>query len=82
MEAEGQWGSPFGLRSALPRGTAGAKPGSQGRSPAPPLARRGQFVQELDVAANGAVQALDLRVFRLDQVVFVGRVRAIAAQKC
>jgi len=24
-----QWGSPFGLRSALPRGTAGPKPGSQ-----------------------------------------------------
>jgi tetratricopeptide (TPR) repeat protein len=26
-----QWGSPFGLRAALPRGTAGPKPGSQGR---------------------------------------------------
>lgn len=41
------------------------------------LTRR-EFVQELDMRAHGAVEALDLRVFRFNQVVFIRRVRAIA----
>jgi hypothetical protein len=42
------------------------------------LFRESQLVQVIDEGAHGAVHALKLRVFRLDDVVFVRSVRSAA----
>src|SRR6266852_5971214 len=42
------------------------------------LFRESQLVQVIDEGADGAVHALELRVFRLDDVIFVRSVRAAA----
>jgi len=59
-------------------GSEGLSPSLERRISNEKLAGRSDLIEELDVAAHGAIQAFNLRVLRFDQVIFVGRMRAVS----